>query len=66
MQLLKELLLALGADDPRLGLAVPEQDEGRDAHHFKAAGDLEVLVDVQLDDPELAGVFTGNFFQYRR
>lgn len=38
VELLQDLALALGADDPQLRLTVFEQDHGWDAHDIKAAG----------------------------
>ena len=46
--------LALGADEPELRLSILEQDQGRDAHDIEAPGELKVLVDVDLANPELA------------
>jgi hypothetical protein len=39
-----------------LRLAVLEQDQGRDRHHPVALGDRGLLVDVQLDDLEVAAL----------
>ena len=56
LELLEQLALALGADDALGRLAVLEDDERRDAHDVEAAGDVGVVVDVELGDLELAGL----------
>src|SRR5688572_16951542 len=59
-QLVEQLPLALGADQALLGLAVLEHDERGDAHHVEAAGDVRVVVDVELGDADLAGLLAGD------
>src|SRR5690606_7253143 len=39
--------------------------EGGDAHHVEAAGHVGVLVDVELDDLELAGLLLGDLLEDR-
>ena len=46
--------LGLGADQPLGRLAVLEHDQGRDAHHVEAHGQIGVVVDVELGDRHLA------------
>ena len=55
-ELFEELALALGADQALHRLAVLEHDERGDAHHVEAAGDVGVVVDVELGDLQLAGL----------
>src|SRR4051794_26491541 len=65
LQLLKELPLALGADDPVLGFTILEQNQRGDAHDLEPASDLEVLVDVDLANTELALVVAGDLLEDR-
>src|SRR3954454_6464812 len=53
-QLLEQLALALGADQPTDRLAIFEDDERGNAHHFEASGGVGVVVDVELGDAHLA------------
>src|SRR5579875_2867247 len=63
VQLLEELTLALGTDDPQLGLPVLEQDHGGNAHDLEAACQLQVLVDVDLAQTQLAWVVRNDLVQ---
>src|ERR1035437_10046845 len=64
-QLLEELTLALGSHDAGRRLATLEENKGGDAHHIEAAGDVEVVVDVQLGDVQLARLLGGDLFEHR-
>jgi hypothetical protein len=48
-----------GADDRLAGLAVCEEDRGRDGEHAVSGGDDRVLVDVQLCEFDPARVLLG-------
>ena len=46
-------------------LAVAEREHGGDRAHLQGLGELLVLVDVDLDELEAAGVFALELFQHR-
>ena len=60
LEALHQLRLGHEADDPLDRFTVLEQDHGRDAAHTEVHGRVLILVDVQLDDLELAGLFDGD------
>src|SRR5246127_3767273 len=62
---LLELLLGRRADLARGELAVLEQHQRRDRHNAVFGRDARILVDVQLDDLDLAVERIGNLFQCR-
>src|SRR4051812_49921241 len=64
-ELLQQLALALGTDEPADGLAMFEDDERGDAHHFEAAGGVGVVVDVELGDAHLAGLLGRDLLEDR-
>src|SRR4051812_32955307 len=64
-ELFHELALALGADHALLGLTVLEDDEGGDAHDIEAERQVRVLVDVDLDDADLAVLLVGDLLEDR-
>ena len=47
------------------GCAVLENDQGRDAHDVEAAGQVGLLVDVDLGDPDLALLLAGDLLEDR-
>ena len=47
------------------GCAVLEHEQRRDAHHVEAAGDVGVVVDVELGDRELARLLVGDLLEDR-
>src|SRR5438128_2254148 len=55
--------LGLGADDALDRLAALEDRHGRDRHDLVVAGDLRVLVDVQLGDRQLLAVLGRDLLQ---
>src|ERR1043166_2566718 len=57
LELLHQLRLGHEADDALDHLTVLEQDHGRDARDTEVRGRMLVLVDIQLDDLELTGLF---------
>jgi phosphoribosylaminoimidazolecarboxamide formyltransferase / IMP cyclohydrolase len=61
-----ELRLRRGADLAGGELAVLEQHQGRDRHDAELGGGVGVLVDIELDDLDLAVERLGNLFQRRR
>src|SRR5580698_4706746 len=63
---LLKLLLRRGADLARRELAVLEHHQRRDRHDAVFRSDTGVLVDVELDDLDLAVERLGNLFQRRR
>jgi betaine-aldehyde dehydrogenase len=63
---LLQLLLRRGADLPGGELAVLEQHQGRDRHDAELRRGAGILVDVELDDLDLAIERFGNLFQRRR
>ena len=63
---LLELLLRRGADLARRELAVLEQHQGRDRHDAEFRRRARVLIDIELDDLDLAVERLGNLFQRRR
>src|SRR5262249_21405795 len=66
LQPLHQLRLGHEADDPLDHLAVLEQDHRRDARNAKVHGRVLVLVDVELDDPQLARLLSGDLLEYWR
>src|ERR1700738_1544094 len=65
MKLLQQLSLALGAHDTKAGIAVLKENEGRNAHDLEAASQLEVLIDVDLADLQLARILRGDLVKHR-
>src|SRR5579883_1649203 len=63
--LLQELGLPLRTHDPGDRVPLLEEDEGGDAHDVEPAGDVEVVVDVELGDPQLAGLLGGDLLEHR-
>ena len=63
---LLELLLRRGADLAGGELAVLEQHQGRDRHDAEFGRRARVLIDIELDDLDLAVERLGNLFQRRR
>src|SRR5207237_7983317 len=60
---LHQLWLGHEADDALDSLAVREQDHRRDARDAEVHRRVLVLVDVELDDPQLAGLLSGDLLQ---
>lgn len=48
-----QLLFWLHADSRLLGLAILENDQGRDAPHSKAPGSFRVVVDIEFGNFDL-------------
>jgi len=65
-QLSQQLTLTLGPHQALLWGAVLEDDERGDAHDVVAAGDVWILVDVQLGDAELARVLARDLRLFQR
>src|SRR5204862_387236 len=65
-EILKELTLALGPDESLHRLALVEHHQCRDAHHVVAHRRLRVVVDVELDNAQLALVLGGDLLERRR
>ena len=63
-ELLKKLSLTLCPHEAELGNALFEKDERRYAHHFETAHDFEVVVDVDLGNPEAALVLLGDLVEH--
>src|SRR3954449_9303060 len=63
---LLDLAARRSADLLRDRLAALEQQHGRDPPHSVAAGDVGVLVDVELGDRHLLAELVGNLLERRR
>src|SRR4029453_10370242 len=64
-QLSQQLTLTLGPHQALLRRAILEDDERGDAHDVVAAGDVWILVDVQLGDADLARMLAGDLIEDR-
>src|SRR5579859_4284327 len=65
-ELRHEPVLGVETNDPLHRLPILEQDERRDAAHVVLHGCVLVLVDVQLQDFDLARVLGSDFLDHRR
>src|SRR3954468_12056961 len=64
-EVVEDRALRLGADDALDRLAALEDRHGRDRHDLVVAGDLRVLVDVELGDGQLVAVLGGDLLEHR-
>jgi hypothetical protein len=63
-ELLKKLSLTFGPDETELRDTLFEKYERRDAHHLEAAHDLEIVIDVDLGNPQAALVLLGDLVEH--